>query len=148
MKILEVSVVKILEVTALLFLASCALAERAGERIADGDRALTMVTAQREARTITTPLVERLDNLNFKMDLVAGALGRIENTQKTEHKEIEVIKSNIAKIQLELKGVRKTSKKVLVVNKKVLGLEKKILTIAKKLARISDGKNNIGPMRP
>ena len=133
MKILEVSVAKILEVSALLTLFSCALAERAVDRIGDGDRALTVVTAQRAVQPMTKPLVERLDNLNFKMDLVGNAILRIENNQAGRNREIAFIKKSMAEVQKELKRLGK-------VNKKVLRLERKILKITNRLARLSNDK--------
>ena len=109
MKILEVSVAKILEVSALLTLFSCALAERAVDRIGDGDRALTVVTAQRAVQPMTKPLVERLDNLNFKMDLVGNAILRIENNQAGRNREIAFIKKSMAEVQKELKRLGKVN---------------------------------------
>ena len=137
MKILEVSVVKVLEVIALLLLVSCALAEKIGGEVLDGNKALTVVTAQQAIMPITKPILESLDNFDYKIDLVIAQVDNIAKNQKRED-------AKIAQIEVALKALGEEVSQIGAISSKILKLERKILRLNRKVKGISHGSRKEG----
>lgn len=150
MKLLEVSVVKISEVSAkfltttLLLLAttsgnltSCALAEKIGTDVMDGSKALTVVTAQKAIMPITKPIIESLDNFDYKIDLVIAQVDNIAKNQRRED-------AKIAQIEVALKALGEEVSQIGEISGKILKLERKILRLNLKVKGISHGSRKEG----
>ena len=120
---------QILLILGMVGTASCALLDRAGKRIADGDEALTIVTTQRAVDKELRPVLQAYKALAYRMDNFSGDLHDIKIDSRA-------LKSAFKNFQSEVnKYLLKKNRKYEEIMRLIKNLQYRITILEQKLKR-------------